>query len=200
MSRKPSNRISCMSDLLNNLHLAAVEFDYSVLEAVYSAEISRQILEFVHEEISAEDVFESEEIKGKEDKPHITILYGIREQLPNVPKIQQVIQNHPSMSRVKWLGLAKFEAEQWDVLIIRVESPEGEELFHDFNNIYPDNANSYPDYEPHTTLAYVQKGKADKYIDKYGDIFVDDSVEINRIRFDFNGAATDFDPATADAI
>lgn len=187
-----------MSDLLNYLHLAAVEFDYSILEAVYNAEINRQILEFVHEEISPEDIFESKDIKGKEDKPHITILYGIKEQLPNIPKIQQVIQNHPGMNRVKWLGLSKFEAKEWDVLIIRVESSEGVELFRDFNNIYPDNANSFPDYEPHTTLAYVQKGRADKYIEKYGDIFIDDAVEISEIRFDFNGSVTNFNPVSGE--
>jgi 2'-5' RNA ligase len=184
---------------LSSLHLAgAVEFDYAVIEAIYPGEVTRDLLEFIQEEIDQEDVFESEEIKGKEDAPHITILYGIREQKPDVPKVGQVLQNHNALNRVKWLGLGKFEAEDHDVLIIEIESEEAAELFRDFNNIYPDNTNSYPDYKAHTTLAYVKKGKADPYIEKFGEAFADPSVAIQWIRFDFNGREVDFDPSTGE--
>jgi 2'-5' RNA ligase len=184
----------------SDLHLAAVEFDYSIIEAIYSGEVSRHILGFIHQEIDDEDVYEDEEqsIKGKEDKPHITILYGIKEPDPDVPKISQVIQNHPAMNRVNWLGLAKFTAETHDVLVIKIESPEAHELFRDFNNIFPDNANSFPNFIPHTTLAYLQKGKADKYIEQFGEAFIEEAVDIEHIRFAFNEETTNFDPATGE--
>ena len=181
------------------LKIADVEYDYATTQAIYDAETTRDILDFVHEKIKPDDVYENEkeDIKGKEDKPHITLLYGIKERKPNVEKLTQMIQNHPALTQVAWVGLDKFEADQYDVLIIKIESKECEELFADLNNLYPDNANSYPDYKPHTALAYVQRGKADSYIEEYGEAFVDPSVQISKIEFEFNGEVTQFDPMSA---
>lgn len=179
------------------LHLASrEEFEFSIVEAVYGGDLTRQILEFVEEKIKPEDV--AEQAGGKELKPHITILYGIKERKPPIPKLQQVIQNHPALNSVKWLGLSKFEAQDHDVLIIQVESEEAQQLFKDMNNIFPDNVNSWPDFKPHTTLAYMKKGKADKYIQEFGEAFVDETVPIKWIRFAFNDQITDFWPSSGE--
>lgn len=184
--------------LLSSLHLAAAEYDYAIVEAIYRADLNRQILEFIHEKIEPEDVSQGPEGTGKEAKPHITILYGIKEHTPDTQKIQQVIQNHPAMNSVRWVGLDKFESSAYDVLIIKIDSPAGQELFKDFNNIYPDSMNSYPEYIPHTTLAYLKKGTADKYIEEFSQAFVDGSVPIQWIRFSFNDDNTDFHPASGE--
>lgn len=183
-------------NLLTSLHLATPEFDYSIVEAIYGADLNRQLLEFAQEKIKSEDL--NEDAGGRESIPHITILYGIRERRPPIYKIQQVIQNHDALNSVKWMGLSKFEAEDHDVLIVQVESPEAQELFRDFNNIFPDNVNSWPDYRPHTTLAYLKKGMADKYIQEFGEAFVDETVPIRWIRFAFNDQETDFWPTSGE--
>lgn len=177
-------------------------YNYAVLKAVYPASLTRQIQEFVLNQIKDEDLYRDpkEEIHGREMKSHITLLYGIQEHRPNVPKIQQVIQNHPAMNFVEWLGLGKFESEDYDVLLIQIKSQAAQELFTDFNNIYPDNANSYPNYVPHTTLAYLKKGAADSYIQTYGEAFQDPQVAIKWIRFSYNENQTDFLPATGEVV
>ena len=83
------------------------------------------------------------------------------------------------------------------VLVILIESEEAQELFTDLMALYPDNANSFPDYQPHTTLAYLKKGAADKYIEKFFDSFVDSPVPIKHIEFENNGDISVFDPNTA---
>lgn len=189
-------------DLLSSLFKAASEeYEFATTQAIYDAKVTRDLLDFIHTEISDEDVFESEElgIEGKERKPHITLLYGIKEQVPNIPKLEQLIQNHPAMSRVGWGGLGKFDAETHEVLIIEIDSPEAHELFADLNQLYQDNANSYPDYHPHTCLAYVKRGTADKYIEEFGEAFIDPSVPIHHLEFEFNDEITEFDPNSAQA-
>lgn len=179
---------------IDGLKLAGVKFDYSIIEAIYPGEITRDLLGFVQDEIADEDVYIDKGIKGKEDTPHITILYGIKEQKPNIEKITQVIKNHPRAATVNWLGLGKFEAPNHDVLLIKIQSEDLAELFRDFNQLYPDNANSYPNYIPHTTLAYLKKGMADKYIETFNSAFVEEGVELQWIRFDHNGNFLDFCP------
>lgn len=174
------------------------DYDYAILEAVYSASMIRQLQEFNLRYIDQDDLYYSNEVDGREMNSHITLLYGIREHRPNVPKIQQVLQNHPALNFVDWLGLTKFEAEDYDVLIIEVKSEVAETLHHDFCNLYPDNADSHPVYQPHTTLAYLKKGLADKYIKKYGTAFQEMQVPIKWIRFDYNGNPVNFFPATGD--
>lgn len=192
-------RLELSSPLFTKTAAVEVRYSYSTTQAIYDAEVTRDLLDFIHEQIDQDDVYESEEegIKGKERKPHITLLYGIKEQTPNILKLEQLIQNHPAMNHVGWLGLGKFEAKTHDVLIIEIDSPEAHELFADLMQLYPDNANSFPDYHPHTCLAYMQKGKADKYIEKFGDAFVDPEVPIHHLEFEFNGEITEFDPNSA---
>jgi 2'-5' RNA ligase len=177
----------------------AVEYEFSTTQAVYDGATTRDLLGFIHNTIQDEDVYvdESDGIKGRERKPHLTLLYGIKQCKPDIPKLEQLIQNHPALNHVEWLGLSKFEAEKNDVLVILIESEEAQELFSDLMALYPDNANSFPDYQPHTTLAYLKKGMADKYIEKYFDSFVDGPVPIKHLEFENNGDIAVFDPNSA---
>ena len=157
-------------------------YDYSTVQLTYAPEVTKNILEFIAS-VDPEDVYSDKEIKGKEDYPHITCLYGIKEQEPD--------RFDPSSLEVKsvnWLGLSQFASESnpFDVLIIKVEkSQELQDLYDYCNETYPDNANSFPDYVPHTTIAYVKKGKAGKYIEQFKDQFTG-IQEVEYIEFAFN--------------
>jgi hypothetical protein len=162
--------------------LKAADYDYSTFQIVYTGKDRDEVQKFI-DSVDLSDVYKDEEIKGKETKVHTTILYGIKEKTPEGLKVETLPQS------ITWKGLSKFspENEPYEVLIIKAEkTPELQSLFEYLNETYPDNANSFPDYVPHTTIAYVKKGTADKYIDAYPDKFkqkVTDYV----FEFEFNG-------------
>jgi hypothetical protein len=163
--------------------LKAAEYDYSTFQIVYTGKDRDEVQKFI-DSIDLSDVYKDEDIKGKETKVHTTILYGIKDKTPDSLKIAE---NLPQS--VQWTGLSKFvpEDQPYEVLIIKAEkSPELQSLFNYLNETYPDNANSFPDYVPHTTIAYVKKGTADKYIEAYPKKFKQEVTDYV-FEFEFNG-------------
>jgi hypothetical protein len=128
--------------------------------------------------IDTQDLYQIENDRyGKESEPHCTILYGI----------------HPTVSdsEVKSLfnGLRKedidivsqgidcFNNKDYDVLKVNVESNKLNEL----HNLCKDNleyTSNYHDYKPHLTLAYLNKGSGQQYIDSTKSVKIDN---INKI-------------------
>lgn len=106
------------------------------------------------------------EAGGKEDKPHVTVLYGFTGDI-DYNKIMQVVKettgNHEFYIELNKLSL--FENEGFDVLKFDVDSS----MLHELNKICKEtfpNKESYPDYKPHVTVAYLNKGEGSKYIKK----------------------------------
>jgi len=91
--------------------------------------------------------------QGREDEPHITIKYGLKTN--NVDELREVIGGF-GVIRATLGVVSRFENEN-DVLKIEVESADLVEL----NKLISDNfecKDSFPDYTPHVTIAYVNKG------------------------------------------
>jgi hypothetical protein len=106
-------------------------------------------------------VDEEDDIKGREDDPHITVLYGVENGgKDQVKKLIGQIETPLSAS----LGVvSKFRNEKFDVLKIEVKSED----LHELNGLIKDNVNwknSYTDYHPHVTIAYLKKGKGDEFV------------------------------------
>jgi|GEM_PF-2288014 len=99
---------------------------------------------------------------GKEDRPHITVLYGFK--LPEVTAdhIERILPEEQVVFSIA--DVSYFESENYDVLKFGIHS----EQLHFLNSLYRvlPHQNSHPDYKPHCTIAYLKKGKAEKYIDK----------------------------------
>ena len=164
---------------LSNLLKKTADYEYSTFQIIYTGKEAEEAKKFI-DTIDLTDIYTDNEIKGKETVIHTTILYGIKEKSPNNLK---VIDNLPQS--ITWTGISKFvpEDKPYEVLIIKAEkSPELQALFDYLTETYPDNANSFPDYTPHTTLAYVNKGAADKYIEGYPDKF---KQEVKDFEFEF---------------
>lgn len=162
--------------------LKAADYDYSTFQIVYTGKDRDEVQKFI-DAIDLSDVYSDEDVKGKETKVHTTVLYGIKEKTPENLKIAE---NLPQS--IQWTGLSKFvPADQpYEVLIIKAEkSPELQALFNYITKIYPDNTNSFPDYVPHTTIAYVKKGAADKYIEAYSNKFKQEVTDYH-FEFEFN--------------
>lgn len=132
-----------------------------------------KILDF-NKQIAEKDVYQEE---GREDKPHITVLYGLHTTNPN--DIKKIIKDFGTIKAT--LGkISKFDNKpEYDVLKIDVKSPE----LHALNKALKKLpfTSDYPKYEPHATLAYVKKGHCQDLIDD--DTFVDHKVHFKSLIF-----------------
>lgn len=113
--------------------------------------------------ISKEDIYDDAEHNyGYSDEPHITVLYGIHHEKVDIKEIFETIQHmHPVSTKVYEIDI--FENPEYDVVIYKVpvtnDLKEYREMFMSFPN-----TQTYDEYKPHMTLAYVKKGQGKKYI------------------------------------
>jgi 2'-5' RNA ligase len=112
-----------------------------------------QIQEWIKENIP-EDQLAAD---GVEHESHVTVLYGFKPEVrpENVVDTATGFGNIP----IRLGKISRFENDEFDVLKVEVE---GDRL-HEFNaflvQMFEDELEqTYPDYHPHLTLAYVRKG------------------------------------------
>lgn len=131
----------------------------------------------IQSNIKDEDVYDEEEGHGLEDEPHITVLYGIHEQSPQLVKDQMDL--YPVTYKLTELSL--FENEEYDVLKCSVES----EGLHTLNKQAKEleHTSNFPDYIPHLTVAYLNPGEGKKYLKLKSPIF---GKELESDRFIFS--------------
>jgi|PlaIllAssembly_1097288.scaffolds.fasta_scaffold02258_3 2'-5' RNA ligase len=96
---------------------------------------------------------------GREDRPHVTVKYGLHGNDPST--IKPVLAKQPPVAFV--LGKTKvFEKDDCDVVYVEVKSPGLGKLHKAVSEALP-NTETYPTYVPHVTVAYVKKGEGQKY-------------------------------------
>ncbi len=118
--------------------------------------------------IDKEDLYEPKDDTGfgKEKEPHVTILFGLHDDIPDSDIMDEV--KKLSKPVVKFDKVSSFSNPLFDVLKYDIASDD----LHKANKVfakYP-NTTDYPKYHPHCTIAYVKKGTASKYIKKLNDI------------------------------
>ncbi len=110
---------------------------------------------------------------GREDTPHITVKYGLDTVEPK--DVEPLLADQRPIA-AKLGKVSIFEVDNYDVVKVDIESPE----LHALNKKIADNlkvTDTYPDYKPHATIAYVKKGEGQKYAG-------DTSFEGDEITFD----------------
>jgi 2'-5' RNA ligase len=94
---------------------------------------------------------------GRENEPHITLKYGLHTEDPE--EVRKLLEAEPPI-RFRLGKVSRFSnAESGDVIKVEVDSPD----LHRLNKKLSDHlahTDSYPNYSPHATIAYVQAGKA----------------------------------------
>lgn len=90
---------------------------------------------------------------GFENNPHVTVLYGLHDLDPS-PIIIDIIETYPKFSIT--LGkISLFKDEEYDVVKVETDCSD---LFA-LNSAFMNNSyftNTFPDYVPHFTIAYVK--------------------------------------------
>ena len=129
--------------------------DYACLMVDISNELKAKILAWNFANIADSDLF-NEPGKGRELEPHVTLKYGLIDDDPELffPEI-------PDKPIPFTLGqVSRFDTSpDYDVLKIDVTSPTLAALHEKISGKFK-NEDSHPEYKPHLTLAYVQKGAA----------------------------------------
>jgi 2'-5' RNA ligase len=99
---------------------------------------------------------------GRENEPHVTLLYGLHGDVKD-EELEPVIEKIKK-PKLSFGGVSAFKNDNFEVLKFDVDSKD----LHKANKKLKEfpYTNSYPDYHPHCTIAYLKPGKADKYIKK----------------------------------
>lgn len=130
------------------------------------SEASIAIWTFLTQHIKAEDLYINleENIAGIEKEPHVTLLYGLHADI-NDNDVLSIMREIPKID-VNLLDISFFEAEDYDVLKFSVRNP----LLNELNLRFKELPHTSPrlHYSPHATIAYLQKGTAQKYVIEYG--------------------------------
>ena len=118
--------------------------------------------------IDKKDIYDDESNDyGVENEPHVTVLYGF---LPSV-KVNDIKKHLNFLSEnIKFTitGIGIFPGKgdtPYDVVKFNIKSDDLTKLNKICKKI--PNEETFPEYNPHMTIAYVKKGCGSKYIKKY---------------------------------
>jgi 2'-5' RNA ligase len=110
---------------------------------------------------------------GREESPHVTVKYGLH--TSDSKEVESIVKgNGPITAKLGKVSI--FENDDFDVVKAEVESPQ----LHALNKKIAEGTqvtDTYQDYKPHVTIAYVKKGEGKKYVG-------DKSLEGTEITFD----------------
>jgi len=114
-----------------------------------------------------DSVLFKEEGKGRETDTHITVIYGVCDN--GVESVKEIAKNYKSIK----INLGKVtyfkKSPDFDVVKIEIISEDLRRLHEDIKRKL-DVTESFDKYQPHCTIAYVEKGEAAQF---GGDSFVE---------------------------
>jgi len=118
--------------------------------------------DLVRQLIDENDVYDNEDHEyGYEFEPHVTILYGIHNNV-TISDLQRYLIP-PHEVEVTMTNISVFENNEFDVVKFDIESPELVTINRELRDEI-DYTETYPDYHPHMTLCYVKPGTGKKYV------------------------------------
>lgn len=139
--------------------------DYSCVMANIPNNIGSKVQTWGNENIPDDDIYEGtgDEANqfGRENETHVTVLYGLHTN--EATDVKELFKDQSS-PKIK-LGKVKHfsnEDKPYDVIVVEIDSPDLRKL----NKLLTDNleyTTEYQEYNPHMTIAYVKKGKAEQY-------------------------------------
>lgn len=122
----------------------------------------------LHKIINPNDIYEADINGGYglETEPHCTLLYGLHDGV-SLENVTSILDNF-KFGECKIYNPSLFENEDFDVLKFDVGYTTRGGAFLQKANIelakLP-NTQTYPDYHPHMTVAYLKPGMGKKYVD-----------------------------------
>jgi len=120
-------------------------------------------MEEVQSLLDEDDIYvdENDSSYGVETKHHVTLLYGLLEEVTD-DEVFGICMKH-KIGKIKLHNASAFESEKYDVLKFDASNDELHAINKELDKL--PNENSFPKYHPHCTVAYLKKGVVQKYID-----------------------------------
>lgn len=139
-----------------------VRYDFSSCHVDVPSPLAEEIAEWGRQQVSDEDIYvtHKDPTFGREDEIHITILYGIHTESPEL--VRSLLEGQGPVT-VELGEVDVFTNPfKFDVVMIEAYSDDLCRL----NELLQEKVkftNKYPIYNPHVTIAYVKKGKGWKH-------------------------------------
>lgn len=158
--------------------LAKIKRKYDYGCVLVNVLYDKEMWDDIQSKIDDKDIIEitKENNVGREDEPHITILYGLHSDVSD-KDVEKLIEN---VKNIKFSidGVSIFENEDFDVLKFDVKSKDLQKL----NKLFKElpHTSKYPDYHPHLTITYLKAGKGKKYLKSFEN-FKDIDFDIDKI-------------------
>jgi 2'-5' RNA ligase len=128
-------------------------------------------LEEIQSQIKEDDIYRGKEgdkrSYGLEDKPHVTLLYGLENDKVDPDKVMKICTSF-EYTDIRLHNISLFEGDDYDVLKFDADS----EVLHQINAALSKlpHHTDFPDYHPHATIAYLKAGTGKDYVKKFEDV------------------------------
>lgn len=156
------------------------KYDYQSTQLDIPPEIGNKIQEFGNSiPIDKLSIDPKTGMGGVERDPHVTVLYGLDKKI-TPDQIQSIVAGQPPIP----LTLGKvsiFSNDDMDVLKVDVSSPELNALNKKIESELGAPGNTFKEYKPHVTIAYLKKGEGKPY--EGSPIFEGQQIQLNNLTF-----------------
>lgn len=155
--------------------------DYHCLLLPINDDYVKANIKLLQRKIKPEDIYNDDSNKfGLELSPHVTILYGLKNE-KDYSELVKYFKNKPEIKFT--IGeISLFENnESYDVLKFNIISSD----LVKYNSYVKENFDcdiTFPNYQPHLTIAYVKKGSGKKYLNLDSDL-VDEVFRESDLQF-----------------
>lgn len=165
--------------ILKTAHsLAKSPHAFSSAQINLDKNLSKKIIDWGKSHVLEEDLYTLNNDYGREINPHITILYGIYQAYPT--NMERFLKRQTPFY-VKLGKISIFDSNlNFDVVKIEVFGDELVEINNRMGKKFQ-HCHRFPEFKPHVTIAYVQKGKC-KNLDGNNE-FYEIEINVNCITF-----------------
>lgn len=139
-------------------------YKYSSTQINFPPELAKKLMDWCNKNIPEEDVYTDpkDETLGKEDKPHVTVKYGLH--TSNQKDIEDLVKGFGDVEiNLGKVSIFEPEEKEYDVVKVEIEGDKLRELNKKLSDNL-ENSDEHPEYKPHATIAYVKKGQGKKYV------------------------------------
>lgn len=138
--------------------IAGVKYNFGCVMLFF--DIPKKEWDSIQNLIDDKDISNVDDVTGRETEPHVTLLYGIHDDVPD--EDVEAIINEFIAPEIMLDKIGVFENEKFDVVKFDIECKALNSMNKKLKEL--DHTSSFPTYEAHSTIAFVKNGEGKKYV------------------------------------